>query len=314
VDLLFERCSAHVAGESAGGAARYKCADGQKRWGVIRDERVVPDSRLCRLGGTSRSCHARSVFPIPVADRSDAPRPSDRSRLPEGSTIYGCNPVVGRMGVVMRYLPLLIALLPGCSLQQVNDAFELPMLEYECQYGDCGEDWSTGDFALYARLESQEWIHGSRDVMDDDLPQSFGRTTDKPYDVTRLEKDIENVSAIRSSGIRKASSPFGAYEGAYSQFLFSTPCLDFSHRAFNLIAKSKYEPGEMRVVTILLNDETLDRRGGPRFGYGQDKHAMLLVDGTVYDNGYLSDAPFAYEYSSTYGREIDNVWSPKAYR
>ena len=193
------------------------------------------------------------------------------------------------MGVVMRYFPLVFALLSGCSLQQVDDAFELPMLGYECKYSDCGGNWGTGDLALYARLEVQEWSDDSRDVMD-------------------------YVATIGPSGVRNASSPFGAYEGVYSQFLFSTPCLDFSHRAFNLITKSKYEPGEMRVVTILLNDETLDRRGGPRFGYGQDKHAMLLVDGTVYDNGYLSNAPFAYKYSSSYGREIDNVWSPKVYR
>ena len=219
-----------------------------------------------------------------------------------------------RTGVLMRYLPVLAALLSGCSLQQVNDALELPMLEYGCQYGDCGENWSTGDFALYARLEAQEWSHGSRDVMDEGLPQSYARAPDQSYGVTRSEKGIDNVAAIRPSGIRKASSPFGAYEGAYPQFLFSTPCLDFSHRAFNLIARSKHKPSEMRVITILLNDGTLDRRGGPRFGYGKDKHAMLLVDGTVYDNGYLSNAPFAYEYSSNYGREIDNVWSPKEYR
>ncbi len=219
-----------------------------------------------------------------------------------------------RTGVSMRYFPLLVALLSGCSLQQVNDALELPMLEYGCQYGDCGENWSTGDFALYARLEAQEWRHGSRDVMDEGLPQSNARAPDRPYDMTRSEKGMNKVAAIRPSGIRKASSPFGAYEGAYPQFLFSTPCLDFSHRAFNLIARSKHKPSEMRVITILLNDDTLDRRGGPRFGYGKDKHAMLLVDGTVYDNGYLSNAPFAYEYSSNYGREIHNVWSPKEYR
>ncbi len=225
------------------------------------------------------------------------------------------------MGVLMRYLPLVVALLSGCSLQQIHDAFELPMLEYGCRYGDCGENWSTGDFALYARMEAQEWNGGSRDVMDYDLPQSHGRAPDQSYDVTRLEKHINNAGAIRPLGIRKAeinrhahSSPFGAYEGAYTQFSYSTPCLDFSHRAFDLIAKSKHKLSEMRVVTIILNDDTLDRRGGPRFGYGKDKHAMLLVDGTIYDNGYLSDVPFEYEYSSDYGREIDNVWSPIEYR
>ena len=214
----------------------------------------------------------------------------------------------------MRYFPLLVALLSGCSLQQVNDALELPMLEYGCRYDDCGENWGAGDFALYARLEAREWSHGSRDVMDEDLPQSYARAPHQPYDGARLEKDSDQVATNRPSGIRKAASPFSEYEGAYPQFLFSTPCLDFSHRAFNLIAKSKQKPSEMRVITILLNDDTLDRRGGPRFGYGKDKHAMLLVDGTIYDNGYLSNAPFAYEYSSNYGREIDNVWSPKEYR
>ena len=119
----------------------------------------------------------------------------------------------------MRYFPLLVALLSGCSLQQVNDAFELPTLEYGCKYGDCGKNWSTGDFALYAKFEAQEWSHGSRDVMDYDLTQSLRRTSDQSYDVTRLEKDTEKVAAIRPSGIRKANSPFGAYEGAYSQFL-----------------------------------------------------------------------------------------------
>ena len=233
---------------------------------------------------------------------------------PEGSIFYGCNPAVNQAGVVMRYFPLLVALLSGCSLQQLNDAFELPMLEYGCQYGDCGKNWSTGDFALYARLEAQEWSHGSRDVMGYDLPQSHGRALDQSYGGTRLEEDINIVAAITPSEVRKASSPVGAYAGAHSPFLFSTPCLDFSHRAFSLIARSKHKPSEMRVITILLNDGTLDRRGGPRFGYGKDKHAMLLVDGTVYDNGYLSNAPFAYEYSSNYGREIDNVWSPKEYR
>ncbi len=225
------------------------------------------------------------------------------------------------MGVLMRYLPLAVALLSGCSLQQVNDAFELPMLEYGCRYGDCGENWSTGDFALYAKMEAQEWNRGARDMMDYDLPQSYGRAPDQSYDVARLEKHINNATAIRPSGIRKAeinghaySSPFSAYEGAYPQFSFSTPCLDFSHRAFNLIAKSKHKPIERRVFTIVLNDDTLDRRGGPLFGYGKDKHAMLLVDGTIYDNGYLTDVPFDYEYFSHYGREIDNMWSPKEYR
>jgi hypothetical protein len=91
------------------------------------------------------------------------------------------------MGVLMRYLPLVVALLSGCSLQQIYDAFELPMLEYGCRYGDCGENWSTGDFALYARMEAQEWNGGSRDVMDYDLPQSHGRAPDQSYDVIRLE-------------------------------------------------------------------------------------------------------------------------------
>ena len=222
---------------------------------------------------------------------------------------------------LMRYLPLVVALLSGCSLQQVNDAFELPMLEYGCRYGDCGENWNTGDFALYARMEAQEWDRGSQDVTDDDLPQSYDRAPDQSYDVTRLEKHINDVAVIRPSEIRKAEisgqayrSPFSMREGAYAQFSFSTPCLDFSHRAFDLIAKSKHKPGEMRVVTIVLNDDTLDRRGGPRFGYGKDKHAMLLVDGTIYDNGYLADVPFDYEYPSRFGREVANVWSPKEYR
>ena len=152
----------------------------------------------------------------------------------------------------------------------------------------------------------------------DGYAPSYGRAPDQSYDVARLEKHINNATTIRPSGIRKAeinghaySSPFSAYEGAYPQFSFSTPCLDFSHRAFNLIAKSKHKPIEMRVVTIVLNDDTLDRRGGPLFGYGKDKHAMLLVDGTIYDNGYLTDVPFDYEYFSHYGREIDNMWKMK---
>ncbi len=221
----------------------------------------------------------------------------------------------------MRCLPLVVALLSGCSLQQFNDAFELPMLEYKCRYGDCGKNWSTEDFALYAKMEAQEWNRGSRDVMSYDVPQSYGRAPDQSYDVTPFEKHIDDVAAIWPSGIRKAEisgyayrSPFSTYEGAYAQFPFSTPCLDFSHRALDLIAKSKHKPSEMRVVTIVLNDDTLDRRGGPRFGYGKDMHAMLLVDGTIYDNGYLTNVPFDYEYPSHYGREIDNVWSPKEYR
>jgi len=170
-------------------------------------------------------------------------------------------------------------------------------------------------------MEAQEWNRGARDMMDYDLPQSYGRATDQSYDVARFEKYINNAAAIRPSGIRKAeisghaySSPFSAYEGAYPQFSFSTPCLDFSHRAFNLIAKSKHKLSEMRVITIVLNDDTLDRRGGPFFGYGKDKHAMLLVDGTIYDNGYLTDVPFDYEHPSRFGREVANVWSPKEYR
>lgn len=221
----------------------------------------------------------------------------------------------------MRYLPLVVALLSGCSIQQFDDAFELPMLEYGCRYGDCGENWTTGDFALYAKMEAQEWSRGSRDVMSYDLPQSDGRALDQSYDVTRLEKRVNNVAPIRPSAIRKIEfsghayrRPFSAYEGAYAQFSFSTPCLDFSHRAFDFIAKSKPKPSEMRVVTIVLNDDTLDHRGGPLFGYGKDKHAMLLVDGIIYDNGYLTNEPFDYEYSSHYGREIDNVWSPEEYR
>ena len=162
---------------------------------------------------------------------------------------------------------------------------------------------------------------GSQDVTDHDVPQSYDRVHEKSNDLTRLEKNINKVDAIRLSGIRKAGntghayrSPFGTNDGAYAQFSFSTPCLDFSHRAFNLIAKSRYKPSEMRVVTIVLNEDALDRRGGPRFGYGKDKHAMLLVDGTIYDNGYLANVPFDYEYSSRYGREIRNVWSPEEYR
>jgi hypothetical protein len=61
---------------------------------VIRDERAVPDLRCCQLRGTSPSCHARSVFHIPAADRGDALYQSERSMLSEGSTFYGYNPVV----------------------------------------------------------------------------------------------------------------------------------------------------------------------------------------------------------------------------
>jgi len=135
------------------------------------------------------------------------------------------------------------------------------------------------------------------------------------------EKSVKNPDKLecprRSSGTGCSGQPIAPvkeYPPDQTPLFAPTPCLDFSHRAFNLIAKSKHKPIEMRVVTIVLNDDTLDRRGGPLFGYGKDKHAMLLVDGTIYDNGYLTDVPFDYEYFSHYGREIDNMWSPKEYR
>jgi hypothetical protein len=249
-----------------------------------------------------------------VAERPRVVSPESRRRI--AAPAHCIRQIAGVISPLS--VPFLIALLSGCSLQQINDAIELPMLEYGCRYGDCGKNWTTGDLAFYARMEVQEWRHDSRDVMDYDLPQSYDRAPEQSYDVTRLDKYVKNVSAVWPSEIHKTGingHPYSsAYENTRPRFAFSTPCLDFSHRAFNLIARSKHKPSEMRVVTILLNEGTLDRRGGPRFGYGKDKHAMLLVDGTIYDNGYLTNAPFDYAYSSNYGREIDNVWSPIGYR
>jgi len=222
-----------------------------------------------------------------------------------------------------KLIPIvLVSVLSGCSLQQIDDAFSLPALTYSCKYEDCGKSWSKEDFAAYAKMEAEEWQKGSRDVMGYKLPESEDVLARESYNVrrwkgseymTELAASIEQINN-RAYAYSSDVDPVSGYEGAYPDLPFSTPCLDVSHRAYELISAGTDNPTEMRVVTIVLDDDTLDSRGGPRYGYGLDKHAMLLVDGIVYDNGYLSNSPFDYDELSYYGEEIENIWSPKQYR
>lgn len=219
----------------------------------------------------------------------------------------------------IRSTLLAIVLLSGCSDTYIGDAFELTMLEHCRKYKDCGE-WSTEDYAIYAKMEAEEYQLGSRDVMGLNLPEEYDQPAQQKYNVTRWQGrtfqtlGTQITDTVQNYPYSGDESPVLDYEGARSDLPFSTPCLDFSHRAFDLISESSNQVSEMRVVTIVLSDATLDKRGGPRYGYGIDKHAMLLVDGTIYDNGYLSNMPFDYEDLSYYGDEISNVWSLEKYR
>jgi hypothetical protein len=172
-------------------------------------------------------------------------------------------------------------------------------------------------------MEAAAWQKGYRDVMGHDRPESEDVPSLESYNVSRWKPEEGAVGAMAAEfektnnqdyAYSSDASPVNGYEGAYKEFPFSTPCLDYSHRAYDLAAEAESPPTRMRVVTLLLSDGTLDTRGGPKYGYGKDSHALLLVDGVLHDNGYLSNMPFDYEDLAFYGKEIDNIWSPNEYR
>lgn len=213
--------------------------------------------------------------------------------------------------------------LTGCAGTYMGDAFEMPLLEHSCTYEDCGASWSAEDRIAYAKMEAAAWQKGYRDVMGHSRPESEDVRSLESYNVSRWKPEEGAVGSMarefektnnQDYAYSSDASPVNSYEGAYKEFPFSTPCLDYSHRAYDLAAEAENPPKQMRVVTLLLSDGTLDTRGGPKYGYGKDSHALLLVDGVLYDNGYLSNMPFDYKDLAFYGEEIDNIWSPNEYR
>jgi hypothetical protein len=78
-------------------------------------------------------------------------------------------------------------------------------------------------------------------------------------------------------------------------------CLETSELKYEMAVEQGYNP---EIVVVRLHEEVEYLRGA-----SSPLHAVLLVDGTVYDNGFLTRVPFDLEYLDRYGVRVPDVWS-----
>lgn len=78
-------------------------------------------------------------------------------------------------------------------------------------------------------------------------------------------------------------------------------CLETAEIKYEMALAEGHKP---QIIIIRLHKEVEYLRGAT-----SPHHAVLLVNDTIYDNGFISHTPFDREYLSRYGREIPDVWS-----
>jgi len=78
-------------------------------------------------------------------------------------------------------------------------------------------------------------------------------------------------------------------------------CLETAEMKYEMAVERGHNP---EIVVVRLHKEVeYFREASSPF------HAVLIVDGTVYDNGFLATVPFDREYLQRYGQEVPDVWS-----
>lgn len=82
---------------------------------------------------------------------------------------------------------------------------------------------------------------------------------------------------------------------------FNGTCLEAAELKYEMALSEGYRP-EIVIVRLHKEVENLRRASSPL-------HAVLVVDGTVYDNGFISAGPFDRGEIALYGTEIPDVWS-----
>lgn len=78
-------------------------------------------------------------------------------------------------------------------------------------------------------------------------------------------------------------------------------CLETAELKYEMAHELGYAP---EIVVIRLHKDVENFRGA-----SSPLHAVLVVDGTVYDNGFINETPFDRESLNRYGIEVPDVWS-----
>ena len=78
-------------------------------------------------------------------------------------------------------------------------------------------------------------------------------------------------------------------------------CLETAELKYEMALKSDRNP---EIVILRLDEEVIYLRGA-----SSPYHAVLVVDDTVYDNGFLSYGSFDRKYLKRYGTEVPDIWS-----
>ena len=82
---------------------------------------------------------------------------------------------------------------------------------------------------------------------------------------------------------------------------FNGTCLETAERKYELLEDQGLKS---KIVIIRLHKDVEEQRNA-----ASPLHAVLVYDGEVYDNGFISEIPFDLEDLDRYGVQVPDVWS-----
>ncbi len=91
------------------------------------------------------------------------------------------------------------------------------------------------------------------------------------------------------------------YEPRRPEMKLNGLCLETAEIKYEVGFEKGYR-GEIVIIRLHKDIEYLRRATSPH-------HAVFVLDGTVYDNGFISETPFDLKYLDRYGTKIPDVWS-----